>query len=264
MKEYDLERIKECVSMEDVCDILGIEKRRIGGLTSVLCPFHDDQNFGNAFIKKNNKIKCYACDTAGDIFDVYMHQTGLSLQEAAAEISDRFGLSGVTVVPQKKKSAKMPFSRSELTAIGLLREDRGTEKYPVSILEAPEKLPGYTMEKETTLGYSKQSRKLVAIVDNYIVSKKGQPMYKHLLELFENDKDTFFWMVQNKCCEYYKKYIDALSTITALQEVLAEKGIQNDFLGYQSSIAKEKIVIIRGAYKKTKKKKYHKPGRKIA
>ena len=36
MKEYDLERIKECVSMEDICDILGIEKRRIGGLTSVL------------------------------------------------------------------------------------------------------------------------------------------------------------------------------------------------------------------------------------
>ena len=77
MKEYDLEKIKECVSMEDICDILGIEKRRIGGLTSVLCPFHDDQRFGNAFIRKNNKIKCYACDTAGDIFDVYMHQTGL-------------------------------------------------------------------------------------------------------------------------------------------------------------------------------------------
>ena len=53
MKEYDLERIKECVSMEDICDILGIEKRRIGGLTSVLCPFHDDQRFGNAFIMKD-------------------------------------------------------------------------------------------------------------------------------------------------------------------------------------------------------------------
>lgn len=47
MKEYDLEKIKECVSMEDICDILGIEKRRIGGLTSVLCPFHDDQRFGD-------------------------------------------------------------------------------------------------------------------------------------------------------------------------------------------------------------------------
>ena len=54
MKEYDLERIKECVSMEDICDILGIEKRRIGGLTSVLCPFHDDQRFGNAFIMKDS------------------------------------------------------------------------------------------------------------------------------------------------------------------------------------------------------------------
>lgn len=262
MKEYDLERIKECVSMEDICDILGIEKRRIGGLTSVLCPFHDDQNFGNAFITKNNKIKCYACDKAGDIFDIYMHQTGLSLQEAAAEISDRFGLSGVTVISQKKKSTKMPFSRSELTAIGLLREDRGTEKYPVSILETPEKLPGYTVEKETTLGYSKQSRKLVAIVDDYIVSKKGQPMYKHLLELFENDKDTFFWMVQNKCCEYYEKYSYALSTVSALQEALGGKDIHVEFLDYQRSVAEEKLKIIQGAYKKTKK--YHKPGRKVA
>ena len=57
MKEYDLDRIKDYVSMEDICDLLGIEKRRIGGLTSVLCPFHDDENFGNAFIK-NNKITC--------------------------------------------------------------------------------------------------------------------------------------------------------------------------------------------------------------
>ena len=163
MKEYDLEKIKECVSMEDICDILGIEKRRIGGLTSVLCPFHDDQRFGNAFIRKNNKIKCYACDTAGDIFDVYMHQTGLSLQEAAKEISERFGLADVTL---QKRSSGMPLSREELTAIGLLTGDRKPERYPESVLEAPEKRLGYTVNKETTLGYSKRTREVVAVVDD--------------------------------------------------------------------------------------------------
>ena len=97
MKEYDLERIKECVSMEDICDILGIEKRRIGGLTSVLCPFHDDQRFGNAFIMKDSRIKCFACGHTADIFDLYMFQTGLTLLESAKEISERFGLADVTL-----------------------------------------------------------------------------------------------------------------------------------------------------------------------
>ena len=256
MKEYDLEKIKECVSMEDICDILGIEKRRIGGLTSVLCPFHDDQRFGNAFIRKNNKIKCYACDKAGDIFDVYMHQTGLSLQETAKEISERFGLADVTL---QKRSSGMPLSREELTAIGLLTGDRKPERYPESVLEAPEKRLGYTVNKETTLGYSKRTREVVAVVDDYVLSKNGQPMYKHLADLYESDKGTFYWMVRNKCREYYKKYIAAKKTISVLQEE-----IQNDFLDYQMSVVNKKLALIESAYKKAENRKYHRSQRKTA
>lgn len=256
MKEYDLERIKECVSMEDICDILGIEKRRIGGLTSVLCPFHDDQRFGNAFIMKNSRIKCFACGHTADIFDLYMFQTGLSLLEAAKEISERFGLTDVTV---QKRSSGMPFSMEELTAIGLLTEDRKPERYPESVLEAPEKRLGYTVNKETTLGYSKRTREVVALVDDYVVSKKGQPMYKHLTELYETNKGNFYWMVRNKCREYYKKYIAAKKTISVLQEE-----IQNDFFDYQMSVVNKKLALIESAYKKTEQKKYHRSQRKTA
>ena len=56
-------------------------------------------------------------------------------------------------------------------------------------------------------------------------------MYKHLTDLYESDKGTFYWMVRNKCREYYKKYIAAKKTISVLQEE-----IQNDFLDYQMSV----------------------------
>lgn len=256
MKEYDLERIKECVSMEDICDILGIEKQRIGGLTSVLCPFHDDQRFGNAFIMKDSRIKCFACGHTADIFDLYMFQTGLTLLESAKEISERFGLADVTL---QKRSSGMPLSREELTAIGLLTGDRKPERYPESVLEAPEKRLGYTVNKETTLGYSKRTREVVAVVDDYVLSKKGQPMYKHLTDLYESDKGIFYWMVRNKCREYYKKYIAAKKTISVLQEE-----IQNDFLDYQMSVVNKKLALIESAYKKTEQKKYHRSQRKTA
>lgn len=256
MKEYDLERIKECVSMEDICDILGIEKRRIGGLTSVLCPFHDDQRFGNAFIMKDSRIKCFACGHTADIFDLYMFQTGLSLLEAAKEISERFGLTDVTV---QKRSSGMPFSREELTAIGLLTENRKPERYPESVLEALEKRLGYTVNKETSLGYSKRTRKVVALVDDYVVSKKGQPMYKHLTELYETNKGTFYWIVRNKCREYYKKYNTAKRTISVLRDE-----IQNDFLDYQLAVVDKKLALIESAYKKTERRKYHRSQKKTA
>lgn len=261
MKEYDLDRIKDYVSMEDICDLLGIEKRRIGGLTSVLCPFHDDENFGNAFIK-NNKITCFACGKTGDIFDVYMHQTGMSLMEAAAEISSRFGLSDV--MSQKQSSLTIPFSKQELAAIGLLREERNTEKYPVSILESPEKMPGFTVQKETTYGYSMRTRKMVAVVDDYVVSKKGQSMYKHLVDLFESDKKSFFGIVRSKCREYYTKYNTAIMTINAIQDELSQYGVHDSFLDYQKKIASEMLALVNSAYDKAVWKVYKKPGRKIA
>ena len=260
MKEYDFERIKECVNMEDICDMLGIEKRRIGNLTSILCPFHDDQHFGNAFIMKNNrKIICYACGKTADIFDLYMYQTGLTLQEAAAEISEKFGLSDVTV---QKRPTGMPFSREELAAIGLLCEDRKPERYPVSVLDTPEKRLGYTVSKETTLSYSRQTRQVVAVIDDYVVSKKGQPMYKHLVELYESDKSTFYWMVRNKCREYYKYYNTTGITLSVLLESLP--GACDGFLKYQMDIVFKKLALIESAYKKTKKRKYPNTGRKIA
>lgn len=250
--------------MDDICDLLGIEKRRIRGLTSVLCPFHDDQNFGSAFIR-GNRIKCYACGSARssyDIFDVYMNRTGLSLLDAAAEISRQFGLADVTF--QKKFVKGMPFNRDELTAIGLLKEDRRKEEYPVSIQETPDKKLGYTVRKETTLGYSFQERKVVAVVDDYVVSKKGQSMYKHLQELYENDRRTFYWMVRNKCREHYAKYYSALMTVSLLQGALSEKGVRNELLDYQYFIAVKRLSEIQRIYDKTKWKKIRRPSRKAA
>mgnify|MGYP000797972990 CR=1 FL=1 len=153
----------------------------------------------------------------------------------------------------------MPLSREELTAIGLLTGDRKPERYPESVLETPEKRLGYTVKKETSLGYSKRTREVVAIIDDYVVSKNGQPMYKHLTDLYETDKGTFYWMVRNKCREYYKKYNTARRTISVLREE-----IQNDFLDYQLTVVEKKLALIESAYKKAENRKCHRSQRKTA
>ena len=100
---------------------------------------------------------------------------------------------------------------------------------------------------------------MVALVDDYVVSKKGPPMYKHLADLYETDKETFYWMVRNKCREYYKKYNTARRTISVLREE-----IQNDFLDYQLAVVEKKLALIESAYKKAKNRKYHRSQRKTA
>ena len=75
-------------------------------------------------------------------------------------------------------------------------------------------------------------------------------MYKHLTELYETNKGNFYWMVRNKCREYYKKHNTAKRTISVLREE-----IQNDFLDYQLSGGDKKLALIESAYKKTEIRK---------
>jgi DNA primase len=40
------------------------------GWLSVLCPFHSDSNFGNAFINEDSVIKCFSCGEVSNLFNL--------------------------------------------------------------------------------------------------------------------------------------------------------------------------------------------------
>lgn len=40
------------------------------GWLSIICPFHSDSNFGNAFIHNTTVIKCFSCKTKGNLYKV--------------------------------------------------------------------------------------------------------------------------------------------------------------------------------------------------
>ena len=63
LAEYT-ELVKD-VDIEDVCEYEGIEVKNIRGHKQILCPFHNDQNYGSCFIK-NNRIHCFSCGESAD------------------------------------------------------------------------------------------------------------------------------------------------------------------------------------------------------
>jgi DNA primase len=40
------------------------------GWLSIICPFHSDSNFGNAFIHNTTVIKCFSCKTKGNLYKI--------------------------------------------------------------------------------------------------------------------------------------------------------------------------------------------------
>lgn len=184
-KKYDLDLIKDAVSIEDVCDLFGIETKKMGKKLSVLCPFHNDQHHGSAFIK-DNRIYCFPCGQYYSVLDIYMFFCNITIQEAAEQITADWGLSNATETMER-----IPFTKEELTLIGLYRSDRKQEFYPIRIL------PGYTRAK----GFKQRKDK----DGTYLLSLKGKSQILHLIDLYTEDRETFSVLVTCKAWEAFKK-----------------------------------------------------------
>ena len=61
-------------------------KRRV----SVLCPGHDDNHHGSAFLMKSG-CKCFVCNKTYDVFDMVRLQLGVDFEEAVGIVADLCG-----------------------------------------------------------------------------------------------------------------------------------------------------------------------------
>ncbi len=107
---------------EYICDLVGVEMRTKGTVTEVLCPFHDDQHFGNARIRGKG-IYCFACSRHYSVFDIVMKQRGVSYFDAFKFVAENTGdLSNYMVKGSKKKirpEDQFPLNKEEMEFIGL-------------------------------------------------------------------------------------------------------------------------------------------------
>jgi DNA primase len=83
----DIRRLKENVSLADLCRLRGIELKK-HGIRDLIgkCPFHDDENPSFVVTPSKNLFHCLGCDAAGSVIDFVMKLDKLTFREAVDKL----------------------------------------------------------------------------------------------------------------------------------------------------------------------------------
>ena len=190
LAEYT-ELVKD-VDIEDVCEYEGIEVKNIRGHKQILCPFHNDQNYGSCFIK-NNRIHCFSCGESADSIKLVRHIENLSFVDALRVIGEIGGLP------------ELIFSN----------EQKVPEPNPMFLTDKQIKILGFDLKKHSIFCVSNhtddptyfggEAKSPYMDADGYLV---GHYQKTGLKDLFIEDQVGFNYMMLGKCHELL---VDALS-----------------------------------------------------
>lgn len=137
---YDLETIRERISMVELYTEAGYQPRRAGSGYSGLCPFHEERT-GSFSMRQQGlawRGKCFGCGWSGDVLDFYAGLRGAAFKDAVAALAGRCGLGPLAeadrnwkpvrrarVVSEEWTKPWMPTfeipTRAELEQLGKLR-----------------------------------------------------------------------------------------------------------------------------------------------
>lgn len=104
------EKIRDTLSIEEVCDLLGIDIYRH---KFILCPIHE-QELGRPDTKATNctisdgYFYCYACGKGGDIFSLYQAVNNCSFYTAKNELARYAGIEIKSSTLSKKEYQPLP------------------------------------------------------------------------------------------------------------------------------------------------------------
>lgn len=79
--ELTVSTLKELIDIETVVDLLDIPIKYVGKRIQILCPCHNDHNFGSCYID-NNGFHCYSCGAGGDVIELVKAALKCSFAEA--------------------------------------------------------------------------------------------------------------------------------------------------------------------------------------
>lgn len=82
------------VHIPDILDYYGIqykEDRHKPSKLDILCPFHEDHNYGNASFDTDLQVfGCFACHAGGNVFQFVAKMEGISVKEAGELLASNF------------------------------------------------------------------------------------------------------------------------------------------------------------------------------
>jgi len=85
--DAELERLKQSVSLADLCRGRGIELKPHGSRDLIgKCPFHEDKTPSFVVTPEKQLFHCMGCDAAGSVIDFVMRVDGIDFKEAVARL----------------------------------------------------------------------------------------------------------------------------------------------------------------------------------
>lgn len=172
--------------MKNVCETFGIETQG----DNILCPEHNDNNFGSCKIY-HNRYKCFACGNqkndghAGNNVDLIRFNFNLSKRDASLKIAEAFN------IPEyeddgKRGYEKLPVSQKQLGYLGLERSVHVRRSQAFSDI----KFADFEFQPD---------------IEGYIY---GREITVDLMDMYKNDKEAFNYMIKGKISEKLPIYIN--------------------------------------------------------
>ena len=195
----DKELLLEECDVRTVAEYIGMDVAKRGSKYSILCPEHNDGNFGNCYLTPKGYI-CYACGAKGDAYKLVMKHTDCSFSEALNIVAECSGGKELFDTIEYNENEQLPLTAEELNTIGLTTGSNMLYvKNTLSEIDEKDnekryqKVNGEILEFEKGSLYSLSSiyvknRKLY----NYIVlmaAKESVLYYKKLIEEY-GDRDS--------------------------------------------------------------------------
>ena len=116
---YSIQAVLDAADMETVADLLGIEVKTRGNRKLILCPSHQDHNYGSCMLD-NKHFRCWSCHAHGDVIEFVKAARRCTFQEALEWLAQIYGVPPLNGTPAKpSKPKRQPVDEETLMVIGL-------------------------------------------------------------------------------------------------------------------------------------------------
>lgn len=103
------------VSLDNLCEKLGIQTQQIGSSTKAICQFHDDTKPSMELYDNNvgsgSKYYCFSCGAHGNIFSLVKENKGMSFVEAHAWLASEYNVPVTRSVANNKNKTPTSFDK---------------------------------------------------------------------------------------------------------------------------------------------------------
>lgn len=113
--------LKEMVDPVDLAEYLGLEYQERSGRFLVLCPFHNDQRLGSAYIK-DGYFKCFSCGESMDIIELVRRLENGTFKTALKVLTSLAGVSTSDLsYEHSPEYARFLLTKEELKVLNISR-----------------------------------------------------------------------------------------------------------------------------------------------